>query len=149
MKQLGNLAMVCARRPEVMLQIYGGQAAVHVGAGSDRATLATAWDNDAEINNIIRELNFGKYAASGNGGSGAVLAKKPEHLLTADRAVELINRMIDRMVNDEGGHTRPVIESLLDMGFTEDELMLEFHFSSNDVNECADGSNAPKENWLR
>ncbi len=149
MKQLGNLAMVCARRPEVMLQIHGGQAAVHVGAGSDRATLITAWDNDAEINRIIHELNFGKYAANGDSGSGAALAKKPEHLLTVDRAVELINRLIDRMLNDEGGHARPVIEALLDMGFTEDELMSEFHFPANDVNECADGGNAPKVNWLR
>lgn len=61
MKQLGNLAIVCARRPEVLMQIYGGEVAVHVGAGPDRATMAAAWDNDAEIARIIHELNFGKY----------------------------------------------------------------------------------------
>lgn len=37
MKQLGNLALVCARRPETLMQIYGGQVSVFVryrpGAG--------------------------------------------------------------------------------------------------------------------
>lgn len=61
MKQLGNLAIVCAKRPEVLLQIYGGEVTVHVGVGPDRATLLAAWDNDAEITRIIYELNFGKY----------------------------------------------------------------------------------------
>ncbi len=40
MKQLGNLAMVCAQRPEVLMQLHNGQAAVYVGAGPDRAVLA-------------------------------------------------------------------------------------------------------------
>ena len=44
MKQLGNLAIVCAKRPEVLMQIYGGEVAVHVGTGPDRATLLAAWD---------------------------------------------------------------------------------------------------------
>ena len=33
MKQLGNLAMVCAQRPEVLMQIYDGEVSVHVGSG--------------------------------------------------------------------------------------------------------------------
>lgn len=61
MKQLGNLAIVCAKRPEVLMQIHGGKVTVHVGAGPDRAVMFTAWDNDAEIAHIIHELNFGKY----------------------------------------------------------------------------------------
>ena len=61
MKQLGNLAIVCAKRPEVLMQIHGGEVAVHVGADPDRAVMFTAWDNDAEITRIIHELNFGKY----------------------------------------------------------------------------------------
>lgn len=61
MKQLGNLAMVCARRPEVLMQLHGGTVSVHVGAGPERAALCTEWDNDTEIEHIIRELNFGKY----------------------------------------------------------------------------------------
>lgn len=61
MKQLGNLALVCARRPEVLLQLYDGTVIVHVGAGPERAVLHTEWDNDTEIKHIICELNFGKY----------------------------------------------------------------------------------------
>lgn len=61
MKQLGNLAIVCANRPEVLMQIYGGKVAVHVGADPDRAVMFTTWDDDAEITRIIHELNFGKY----------------------------------------------------------------------------------------
>ena len=54
MKQLGNLAMVCARRPETLMQLHDGRVTVYVGAGSERTALSTAWDNDAEINDIIR-----------------------------------------------------------------------------------------------
>ena len=33
MKQLGNLAVVCAQRPDVLMQIYGSEVSVHVGEG--------------------------------------------------------------------------------------------------------------------
>ena len=59
MKQLGNLALVCARRPEVLLQLYNGQVTVHVGQGLERAMLCAAWDDDAQICRIIHALNFG------------------------------------------------------------------------------------------
>lgn len=62
MKQLGNLALVCARRPETMLQLYGGQVAVFVGTGPERAVLSAAWDDDEEISRMIHELNFGIYS---------------------------------------------------------------------------------------
>lgn len=62
MKQLGNLALVCARRPDVLLQIQGNSVSVHVGQGPQRTTLYTQWDNDKNISTIIKELNFGKYA---------------------------------------------------------------------------------------
>lgn len=62
MKQLGNLAIVCARRPEVLMQVHDGKVTVYVGSGPERAALHTAWDNDAEISRIVHELNFGKYA---------------------------------------------------------------------------------------
>lgn len=63
MKELGNLAIVCAQRPDVLMQIQGGVVAVYMGAGSDRAVLHSPWNDDAEIRRIVHELNFGKYAA--------------------------------------------------------------------------------------
>ena len=61
MKQLGNLAIVCAQRPEILMQIHGGIVTVHVGCGPERASLHTAWDDDAGVSCIDHELNFGKY----------------------------------------------------------------------------------------
>lgn len=61
MKQIGNLAIVCAKRPDVMMQLHGGVISVFVGSGPERAVLHTDWDNDGEISRIIHELNFGKY----------------------------------------------------------------------------------------
>ena len=53
MKELGNLAIVCARRPDVLMQIYDGMVSVHADFGSTRSVLYTAWDN------------FGRYAEGG------------------------------------------------------------------------------------
>lgn len=63
MKQLGNLAVVCAQSPDVLMQIYGSEVSVHVGEGPERAVLSTKWDDDETIQSIIRELNFGRYAS--------------------------------------------------------------------------------------
>ena len=67
MKQLGNLAMVCARRPEVMMELHGGTVSVLVGADSEWAVMDSAWDNDAEISRIVHELNFGRYSPQNMG----------------------------------------------------------------------------------
>ena len=40
MKQIGNLAIVCAQRPDVLMQIYGGTVSIHAGEGPERATLS-------------------------------------------------------------------------------------------------------------
>ena len=61
MKQLGNLAIICAQRRSVLLQIQGGMVSVFVGVGPDRDILSARWDNDADISCMIYELNFGKY----------------------------------------------------------------------------------------
>ena len=63
MKQLGNLTMVCARRPEVMMQLHEGKVSVYVGAGPERTVMGCAWDDDMTISRMIHELNFGRYAA--------------------------------------------------------------------------------------
>lgn len=67
MKQLGNLAIVCAKRPEVLLQVCNGRVVVHVGQGPQRAVLCTAWDDDKGIENIIYELNFGQHSLRNSG----------------------------------------------------------------------------------
>ncbi len=63
MKQIGNLAVVCARRQDVLLQVGSEKVCVHVGAGPERNTLHAAWDDDDAIQRIVHELNFGKDAA--------------------------------------------------------------------------------------
>lgn len=68
MKQIGNLAVVCARRQDVLLQVCSKKVCVHVGAGPERNTLHAAWDDDDAIRRIVHELkNFGRYAADRNG----------------------------------------------------------------------------------
>lgn len=62
MKELGTLAIVCAQRPDVLLQIYDGYATVYVGEGTERAYMTAKWEDDEAINSLILQLNFGKYA---------------------------------------------------------------------------------------
>lgn len=61
MKQLGNLAIVCARRKNVLFQLLNGVVTVYVGESPNRISLSANWDDDAYISNIIHELNFGKF----------------------------------------------------------------------------------------
>lgn len=63
---------------------------------------------------------------------------KPEPTITVERALELINAVIDRMINDAGGHVREVIGTLSDLGFTKEELIEVFRFSAADVADCLD-----------
>ena len=59
MKQLGNLAIVAAKHPEVMMQVYNENVCVHTGSGTERKTLScSVWD-DNYIDGIIAYLNFG------------------------------------------------------------------------------------------
>ena len=62
MKQLGNLAVVCAKKKDVLLQIHNGVVSVHDGAGPTRETATAIWDDDEAISAIVYELNFGKGA---------------------------------------------------------------------------------------
>lgn len=58
MKQLGNLAVVCAQRPDVLMQIYGSEVSVHTGEGPERAVLTAKWDDDETIQSIIPGIEF-------------------------------------------------------------------------------------------
>ena len=59
MKQLGNLAIVCATKKDVLLQIHNGVVSVHYGTGPTRKTATVKWDDDVAIRKIVKELNFG------------------------------------------------------------------------------------------
>ena len=56
MKQLGNLAVICAQRPELLMQLRSGLVLVQA---KNRATMEAAWNDDARIEKMIYELNFG------------------------------------------------------------------------------------------
>ena len=62
MKQLGNLAVVCAAKGDVLLQIHNGVVSVHYGEGPTRETATAKWDDDEAIRAIVHDLNFGKRA---------------------------------------------------------------------------------------
>lgn len=60
MKQLGNLAIVCARKPGVFMQICNGYVTVHIGSGPSHQKFSAYWEDDPKIQDFIRWLNFGK-----------------------------------------------------------------------------------------
>ena len=51
------------------------------------------------------------------------------------RALELLNALIENMINDEGGHANRVIPLLLNVGFTAEELVEDFCFPQESVDE--------------
>ena len=59
MKELGNLAIVCAKRDDVQMRIKNQCVSVLVGSTTPKATFFSVWDDDVAIRQIIRELNFG------------------------------------------------------------------------------------------
>lgn len=61
MKQIGNLAIVCARRKDATLRIEQGRVMVLLGGTYAPAAFSTDWDNDETILSVIHELNFGRY----------------------------------------------------------------------------------------
>ena len=62
MLQLGNLAVVCAKRDDVLMKVYRGAVTVYVGQGPQREKLTIDWCDNASVEQAIRELNHGKYA---------------------------------------------------------------------------------------
>lgn len=58
MKQIGNLAIVCARRKDVTLRIEQGRVMVML----DGTYAPTAFSADWAILSVINELNFGHCA---------------------------------------------------------------------------------------
>ena len=62
MKQLGNLAIVCARRKDVTLRIEQGRAMVLLDGAYAPTAFSAELDDDETILSVIHELNFGQCA---------------------------------------------------------------------------------------
>lgn len=63
MKQLGNLAMACAQRRGVQLVIESGEVRVTIHSFPGSPSYYLRWDDDKKIEEVVHELNFGRYAA--------------------------------------------------------------------------------------
>ena len=61
MKQLGNWAIVCAKRDDLSLTIYSGEVIISIGNGPDKFYLTAKCDDDESICKITHELNHGLY----------------------------------------------------------------------------------------
>lgn len=59
MKQVGNLAIIVANKPDCMLQIFDNEVTIHTGQGIDRKTVSCNVNDDKSIDRIIAYLNFG------------------------------------------------------------------------------------------
>ena len=62
MKQLGNLAIVCAQRKDVTLRIEQGRVMVLLDGTYAPTAFSADWDDDETILSVIHELNFGRCA---------------------------------------------------------------------------------------
>ena len=67
MKQLGNLAVICAKRDDTIFLMRKGmvRVIVHHINGNGTKTLDAKWDDDDAIEEICHELNFGKLSGGG------------------------------------------------------------------------------------
>ena len=59
MKQIANLAIVCARRKDVTLRIEQGRVMVLLDGTYAPTVISADWDDDETILSVIHELNFG------------------------------------------------------------------------------------------
>ena len=62
MKQIGNLAIVCAQRKDATLRIEQGRAMVLLDGTYAPTAFSADWDDDETILSVIHELNFGNCA---------------------------------------------------------------------------------------
>ena len=62
MKQLGNLAIVCAQRQDIVLLLQRGKVSVFRETTGENDKLSAEWNDDAAIEKIVHELNFGAFA---------------------------------------------------------------------------------------
>ena len=61
MKQIGNLAIVCAQRRSVQFAMENGEVRVTIRNFPGSPSFYLRWDDEKKIAEVIYELNFGKY----------------------------------------------------------------------------------------
>ena len=61
MKQIGNLAIVCAQRRSVQFTMENGEVRVTIRNFPGSPSFYLRWDDEKKIAEVIYELNFGKY----------------------------------------------------------------------------------------
>lgn len=71
MKELGNLAVVCAKRHNTLMQVHNSTVTVHVGNGPRRKSIALDWHDDVKIRALIWDLNHGRLREKIMKGDGA------------------------------------------------------------------------------
>ena len=67
MKQLGNLAIVCAQQRDIVLLLQKGKVTVYRETLEEPSKLSAAWDDDSAIEKIVHELSFGSFAGQKGG----------------------------------------------------------------------------------
>ena len=73
MKQLGNLAIIVAKRNDLCLSIYDGKATVYLGCGPTKKQISVDWGDDEAISKLTYELNHGEYRQEGVPADNAVV----------------------------------------------------------------------------
>ena len=66
------LVSACAKREDILLQIFDGCISVYVGSGPERVTMAAGCGNEEKCREILHEITEGKYSA----GKARALHKK-------------------------------------------------------------------------
>ena len=61
MKQLGNLALVCVQRRSILFMVESGEVRVTIRKAPGSPSFYLRWDDDKKTEEVIHELNFGKY----------------------------------------------------------------------------------------
>ena len=57
------LVSACAKREDILLQIFDGCISVYVGSEPDRVTMVAGCGNEERCREILHEITEGKYSA--------------------------------------------------------------------------------------
>ena len=65
MKKMSNffeLVSVCAKREDILLQIYDGYVVIYVGEGPNRAYMTAMCGDEEKCKNLLHDIKEGKYS---------------------------------------------------------------------------------------